>query len=73
MKHTVEDARNQEDNMVPPEQIFISVENRILCYSVRTYYHGNILYSIPAGRFPIKSYAGINFYDSCLQMKLYYE
>ena len=57
----MEDARAKVDEMAPTEQICTAIDNENFCYAVTTSNDGNVVYSDLPGRFPIESYAVMNY------------
>ena len=62
MTQEIMDARAQVDDMAPREQVCSAIDDEMFCFSVTTEYEGNVIYSDLPGRFPIESYAGMNFF-----------
>ena len=58
--------------MSPAEEICAAEDDEIFCYSITTDNDGNVIYSDLAGRFPIESYAGMNYYFVCYSYKCNY-
>ena len=56
------DARAIVDDMTPVQQMCTTIDDEMYCYSVTTDNDGNVLYSNLAGRFPVESYAGMNYF-----------
>ena len=48
--------------MAPLEQMCGVLDEKMFCFSVTTACDGSIIYSDLPGRFPIKSYAGMNYF-----------
>ena len=62
MTREIMDARAQVDDMAPMEQVCSAIDDEMFCFSVTTEYEGNVIYSDLPGRFPIESYAGMNYF-----------
>ena len=67
-----DDARAEIEDMAPTEQVCTAADNEMFCYLVTTNYDGNVVYSNLAGRFPIESYAGMNYFFVCYVYKCNY-
>ena len=48
--------------MAPDKQACIAEDDEIFCYSITTDNNDNVIYSDLAGRFPVGSYTGMNYY-----------
>ena len=56
------DARAIVNDMTPVQQMCTAIDDEMYCYSVTTDNDGDVLYSDLAGRFPVESYAGMNYF-----------
>ena len=57
----VKDARAQVDNMIPPEQVCIAIDDEMFCFAILADKNENTIYSDLAGRFPVCSYNGMSY------------
>lgn len=55
------DARKLVDNMNPTEQICTAVDNEMFYFAALADQNENPIYSDLAGRFPVRSYSGVNY------------
>ena len=58
--------------MAPDKPACTSEDNEIFYYSISTDNDGNVIYSNLAGRFPIESHTGMNYYFVCYVYKCNY-
>ena len=61
IQQEIEDARAQVDDMAPEQQVCTAIDDEMFCFSITTNYDNNVIYSDLPGRFPIESYAGMNY------------
>ena len=70
-RQAILDARLQVDDMSPTEQICnVTGDDAMFCYLILKDMQGNTIYSDLTGRFPIESYAGMNYIFVCYVYKL---
>ena len=62
MTQEILEARAQVDDMALMEQVCSAIDDEMFCFSITTEYEGNAIYSDLPGRFPIESYAGMNYF-----------
>ena len=55
------DARDDVDDMAPPEHCCTAIENEMFCYVITRNKDGNTICSDLTGRFAVDSYTGMNY------------
>ena len=60
-RQDVLDARDDVDDMVPPEHCCAAIENEMFCFVIARDEHDNTIYSDLTGRFPVEPYTGMNY------------
>ena len=60
-KRELIDARNEVDDMAPPQQMCTAIDNEMFCFTILEDEGGYTVYSDQTGRFPIESYKGMNY------------